>query len=279
VRLLVASAGTAATVNALQNHTLCTPLLLALGPRRSPELVKFLADSGADVNASNSKGETPLMLAMELPLLKLLLEAGAAVNATSADGSTALHYAAKQGVNAAVICCLLKAGADATATDSKGLDAAAVAAERGHAAVAALLQRAADDQRSKQQQQWQQERYLISVSAVLESATLLPRSASDFVVGRWQCADNDHTVRCKCMAAVVPFMYNNMKGYEGDLLARAKAAVEQARVLEAAVYSCAVSLEAYSNSEAWQRKVLQAQRWLTIQHWCCSSSKAGAPVS
>jgi ankyrin repeat protein len=87
------------------------------------------------------------MLARELSVVQLLLDAGAAVNATCADGSTALHQAAGLGLNAAVLRCLLKAGADATATDNEGLDAAAVAAKSGYAAAAALLQRAADDQR------------------------------------------------------------------------------------------------------------------------------------
>jgi ankyrin repeat protein len=152
VRLLVASGGTA-PVNVHSTRTACTPLLLALAARRSPELVKFLIDSGADVNRQSYVKEAPLTLALELPLLRLLLNTGAHVNAMSADGSTALHKAAEQGCSAGVICCLLKAGADATAADNEGLNAAAVAAKSGHTATAALLQRAADDQRSKQHQQ------------------------------------------------------------------------------------------------------------------------------
>jgi hypothetical protein len=268
VRLLAASGG-AATLNMPESQTGSTPLLLAMGPRRSTELVKLLIDSGADVNKYNYRIETPLMLATELPLAKLLLDAGSAVNAVCITGATPLHKAAEQGCSAGVICCLLKAGADATATDHEGLVAAAVATKSGHTATAALLRRAADDQRSKLQQQqqreWQRQQLLDSVSAVLECTTLLPRSGTDLVVGSWRCAERDYAVRRQHLSTLTSFMYNSTEGYQGgDLLARARAAVEQATKLEAAVYSCATSFEAYADSEAWQRKVLQAQRWLTI---------------
>jgi ankyrin repeat protein len=61
VRLLVACGG-AATVNVPESQTGCTPLLLAMGPRCSTELVKLLIDSGADVNKFNYRIETPLCL-------------------------------------------------------------------------------------------------------------------------------------------------------------------------------------------------------------------------
>jgi Ankyrin repeats (3 copies) len=243
VRLLVASGGTAATVNALQNHTLCTPLLLALGPRRSPELVKFLADSGADVNASNSKGETPSMLAMELPLLKLLLEAGAAVNATSADGSTALHYAAKQGVSAGIICCLLKAGADAAATDSKGLDAAAVAAERGHAAAAALLQRAADDQRSKQQQQTAAATPAIRLAPLPLSSTRFTSAACD----SWRSDVPDRPVREQNLQQILQSVLEQCPGASASQLTSLYSC---AQLLEADMYSSAASCSEYFSKVA-----------------------------
>jgi Ankyrin repeats (3 copies) len=161
VRLLVASGGTA-TVNARESDTGCTPLLLAVGPHRSVELVRFLIESGAGVNEHNNRAETPLMLALELPLelplLRLLLDAGATVDAVRDGCATALHKAAEQGCSAEVVCCLLKAGADATATNTEGLNAAGVAARCGHAATAALLQRAADDQWQNLSQQQQQQR-------------------------------------------------------------------------------------------------------------------------
>jgi trimeric autotransporter adhesin len=116
--------------------------------QQTAELVSLLIQSGADVNAATNDKVTPLMLARELSVVRLLLEAGAAVNAKCSDGTAVLHQAAKLGLSAAVICCLLKAGGDATAANSEGHNAAAVAVKHGHTATAALLQRAAGDQRT-----------------------------------------------------------------------------------------------------------------------------------
>jgi ankyrin repeat protein len=139
VRLLIARGG-AATVHAVERIKGCTPLHLAVVRQQEvTEVVRCLINSGADVNAQTKDKLTPLMLARELPVVRLLLDSGAAVNANSTDGTTALHQAAKLGLSAAVVCCLLKAGADA-----------AIAVQHGHTATAALLQRAAADQRSKQ---------------------------------------------------------------------------------------------------------------------------------
>jgi Ankyrin repeat len=110
-------------------------------------LVSLLIKSGADVNVKSNNKVTPLMLARELPVVRLLLDSGAAVDARSADDATGLHKAAERGLSAAVICCLLKAGADATAVNNHGHEPAAVAAKHGHTAAAALLQHAAADQR------------------------------------------------------------------------------------------------------------------------------------
>jgi ankyrin repeat protein len=150
VQLLIARGG-AATVNAVELGDGCTPLHWALQRRPiSTEVVRCLLERGANVNATTNTGKSALMLARELPVVRLLLAAGAAVNAKSTDGTTALHKAAKLGLSAAVVCCLLKAGADATALNSEGHEPAAVAVQHGHTATAALLQRAAADQRSKQ---------------------------------------------------------------------------------------------------------------------------------
>jgi Ankyrin repeats (3 copies)/Ankyrin repeat len=147
VRLLVDKGG-AATINAGDQHGY-SPLHVAVGEAQQPAaLVSLLISSGADVNAETNDKVTPLMLARELPVVRQLLGAGATVNAKSADGTTALHKAAELGLSAAAVCCLLKAGADATTTDSEGYDAAAVAVKHGHTATAALLQRAASDQLS-----------------------------------------------------------------------------------------------------------------------------------
>eukprot|EP00953_Heterococcus_sp_UTEX-ZZ885_P016296 9167-Heterococcus_DN1.PRE.5 len=133
--------GSAVTVNVQVQQHGNSPLHLALrASQQSAELVSLLIKSCADVNVKTFNKVTPLMLARELPVVRLLLSAGAAVNAKNADGTTALHQAAELELSAAVICCLLKAGADATAVNNHGHEPAAVAAKHGDTATAALLQ-------------------------------------------------------------------------------------------------------------------------------------------
>jgi len=56
-----------------------------------------LIEEGADVNEKDSRGITPLGVAVgfnRIPCVKALLAAGANVNLTDTRGSTVLHYAA-----------------------------------------------------------------------------------------------------------------------------------------------------------------------------------------
>jgi Ankyrin repeats (3 copies) len=128
-----------------------TPLHRAVGFHSGVDVVDLLIKSGADVNAATRTGETALMFAKDAANTQLLLEAGAAVNARCMLGCTVLHIAAERGASAGVICSLLKAGADATATDAVGNTPAEVAQAWRQSAAAALLQRAEADQCSKQQ--------------------------------------------------------------------------------------------------------------------------------
>jgi ankyrin repeat protein len=78
-----------------------TPLLLA-APAGSTELVKTLVDAGADVNAKDMRGMTPLMLAIatdhyDLEKIHLLIDKGAQVNVATPEGETALDWAQKFG--------------------------------------------------------------------------------------------------------------------------------------------------------------------------------------
>jgi Ankyrin repeats (many copies)/Mediator complex subunit 3 fungal/Ankyrin repeat len=127
-----------------------TPLHRAVKCRCSIDMVQLLIKTGADVKAVTVTGETPLMFSKDVAVTQLLLNAGAAVNARCMLGDTVLHSAAERNVSAGVVCCLLKAGADATATDAAGSTPADVALER-RCSTATLLQRAAADQLSKQQ--------------------------------------------------------------------------------------------------------------------------------
>jgi uncharacterized protein len=84
-----------------------TPLILAAGWGRTPgetrvteesalEAVKFLLDLGADVNAANDDGNTPLHGAASLGLdtvARFLIDKGADVNARNADGRTPVGVA------------------------------------------------------------------------------------------------------------------------------------------------------------------------------------------
>jgi serine/threonine-protein phosphatase 6 regulatory ankyrin repeat subunit A/serine/threonine-protein phosphatase 6 regulatory ankyrin repeat subunit B len=87
------------------------------------EVCELLISKGADVNAKDKNGLTPLHLACwqeakdSSASVKALLEAGANVKATDKDGWTPLHFAAQS--HAEVIALLLRAGADVNAASSE----------------------------------------------------------------------------------------------------------------------------------------------------------------
>jgi ankyrin repeat protein len=147
VRLLV-DADASLVLKACGEH-FETPLHRAAQSRETSCIAELLIKNGADVNAVTLTGETPLMLSELVGTTQLLLKAGAAVNSRCMLGSTVLHFVAASAENAGMLCCLLKAGADATATNTVGNAPAEVAVLRG-LDTAALLQRAEADQRRKQ---------------------------------------------------------------------------------------------------------------------------------
>ena len=90
-----------------------TTLMLA-APYASPAISAALLRAGAEVNARDIRGMTPLMLAVasetqDVQLVDLLLKSGARVNDRSNTGETALDWALKFG-NPAVIAALKAAG-------------------------------------------------------------------------------------------------------------------------------------------------------------------------
>ncbi|WP_409152637.1 ankyrin repeat domain-containing protein [Fretibacterium fastidiosum] len=97
--------------------------LLAIADGARPERVRQLIQAGADVNAKNEYGWTPLMIAAieNTPeVLKVLIEAGADVNAKDRNGLTPLMHAAGHNTNPEVLKVLLEAGADAKAKNNEG---------------------------------------------------------------------------------------------------------------------------------------------------------------
>jgi ankyrin repeat protein len=83
------------------------------------EAVKQHIAAGADVDAKNNVGDTPLhmtALSGHMIITELLIAKGADVNAKDEDGGTPLHYAA----NKAVAELLIAEGADVNAKDDQG---------------------------------------------------------------------------------------------------------------------------------------------------------------
>ncbi len=97
--------------------------------------------SGANVNALNQNGETPIMIASEKgvsAIVKLLIDARADVNVKRKNGVTALMMASDRGHTEAARL-LIEAKADLNAEASNGNTALFWASIRGHAETVKLL--------------------------------------------------------------------------------------------------------------------------------------------
>lgn len=96
-------------------------------------MAMFLIDNGADVNAADLKGETPIFYAVRAKneqLIKNLIAKGADINARNNKGESVLFYAAEND-DRKMTKFLLDNGASARLKNRKKLDAATVAVQMG----------------------------------------------------------------------------------------------------------------------------------------------------
>ncbi len=99
-----------------------TPLILA-SFYASPECVALLLEKGADANAANKAGVTALVrAATNYEKTRLLVDAGAQVRVRTADlGNTPLILAARRAGNSRTVQMLLERGASATERNNAGI--------------------------------------------------------------------------------------------------------------------------------------------------------------
>jgi len=121
-----------------------TPLMYAVS-NNNREIVVALLNAGADVNAKHKDGVTALMAAKTPGVITALLNTGADIHATDINGVTALMVAARSSENPEVIAALLKGGADIHAKCNKGITVLAYAAANSNSgAISVLLKSGAD---------------------------------------------------------------------------------------------------------------------------------------
>jgi len=113
-----------AEVNARDNRG-DSPLMYATR-YNNPEVCAVLIKAGADVNARNDYcGDSPLMYAAQwgdgsLTICQVLIQAGADVNARNNHGSSPLMLVARNKPNPEICTLLIEAGADVNAKDNEG---------------------------------------------------------------------------------------------------------------------------------------------------------------
>lgn len=121
--------------------------------RRDTTWMRFLIERGADPNAEDNKGVTPLQLAVGLGYLegvKLLLKAGAHPDTPDSTGETPLMLAVHER-NLPMVRALLEGGADPERADNSGRSARDYAELRngGNNALLEAIDKAIQDRKAK----------------------------------------------------------------------------------------------------------------------------------
>jgi ankyrin repeat protein len=122
-----------------------TPLHWAVSWSPKKEVVVFLIEKGADVNAKDENGRTPLHWAVNWgykEVVELLIEKGSDVNAKDESGRTPLHEAVAWGhlkERGGLVELLIEKGADVNTKDDRGETPLHDAVTRGHKEVVELL--------------------------------------------------------------------------------------------------------------------------------------------
>ncbi|PYU23021.1 MAG: hypothetical protein DMG32_16890 [Acidobacteria bacterium] len=118
-----------------------TALILVQHYVNTSAMSELLLNAGADPNAANQTGLTPLMEAARRQpgsVVRSLLSHGARLNATDIRGNTALMWAARGG-NTEAVTALLAAHADPNAKNDDGETALSIASRKGHTEILDLL--------------------------------------------------------------------------------------------------------------------------------------------
>jgi len=121
-------------------ETGATSLLMKVSDQGDKRLVKALLAAGADVNYSDTNGESAIAYASykgHLTIVKALLKAGADVNVSPKGQSLLMHIVSNNDLLLAQV--VIAAGADVNFTDDQGNTALKVAQEKGLSDLEMLL--------------------------------------------------------------------------------------------------------------------------------------------
>ena len=159
------------------------------------EMVRFLVEKGAKVDAANQDGATPLIAACDYGLFQLadyLISKGANVNATIKSGQTAL-YLATFGSHTNIVELLLKKGANPNAAileegPGKGQTPLMVAAGKGNVEIVKLLLQNKADVNAKDGSGYTALKYTKNEEIVklLKNAPTVPSSPP---TGQWKAVE------------------------------------------------------------------------------------------